>query len=156
VTDSLIKKVSALAQKPFPSLKLTRIEQDHTPRDRDDDIELGMNLLRNLPDFKMAYPKFKVQPLKAGQKPPRVLVIGDSFYYGMYNWGMMNNVFEGGEFWYYNHERLVPGKETTYIKDIKNYSEEVGQFDVVVLLLTEANLPRFGFGMQQAYLRKKP
>jgi hypothetical protein len=154
VADSLIKQVSALSQKSFPSLKLTRIEQDRTPRDRDDDIELGMNLLRNLPDFKMAYPQFKVQPLKAGQKPPRVLVIGDSFYYGMYNWGMMNNVFKGGEFWYYNHERLVPGKETTYIKDIKNYSEEVGQFDVVVLLLTEANLPRFGFGMQQAYLRK--
>jgi hypothetical protein len=154
VADSLIKQVSALSQKSFPSLKLTRIEQDHTPRDRDDDIELGMNLLRNLPDFKMAYPQFKVQPLKAGQKPPRVLVIGDSFYYGMYNWGMMNNVFKGGEFWYYNHERLVPGKETTYIKDIKNYSEEVGQFDVVVLLITEANLPRFGFGMQQAYLRK--
>jgi hypothetical protein len=29
---------------------------------------------------------------------------------------------------------------------------EVKKFDVVVLLLTEANLPRFGFGMQQMYL----
>jgi hypothetical protein len=154
VADSLIKKISALSQKPFPTLKLLRIEQDSKPRDRDDDIELGMNLLRNLPDFKMAYPKFKVQPLQAGQKAPRVLVIGDSFYYGMYNWGMMQSVFEGGEFWYYNHERLVPGKETRYIEDMKNYADEVGQFDVVVLLLTEANLPRFGFGMQQAYLRK--
>jgi hypothetical protein len=48
----------------------------------------------------------------------------------------------------------VPGKETTYIEDMKNYAKEVGQFDVVILLLTEANLPRFGFGMQQAYLRK--
>lgn len=154
VADSLIKQVSALSQKPFPTLKLLHVEQDSKPRDRDDDIELGMNLLRNLPDLKMSYPKFKIQPLKAGQKAPRVLVIGDSFYYGMYNWGMMQNVFEGGEFWYYNHERLVPGKETRYIEDIKNYAEEVGQFDVVVLLLTEANLPRFGFGMQQAYLRK--
>jgi hypothetical protein len=154
VADSLIKQVSALSQKPFPTMKLLRIEQDSKPRDRDDDIELGMNLLRNLPDFKMAYPKFKVQPLQAGQKAPRVLVIGDSFYYGMYNWGMMQSVFEGGEFWYYNHERLEPGKETRYIEDMKNYAEEVGQFDVVVLLLTEANLSRFGFGMQQAYLKK--
>ncbi|MEN9968519.1 MAG: hypothetical protein RIR94_697 [Bacteroidota bacterium] len=156
VADSLIKQVSALSQKQLPSLKLLRIEQDSKPRDRDDDIELGMNLLRNLPDFKMAYPKFKVQPLKAGQKAPRVLVIGDSFYYGMYNWGMMQHVFAGGEFWYYNHERLVPGKATAFIEDISDYAKEVQQFDVVVVLLTEANLARFGFGMQQAYLRKKP
>jgi hypothetical protein len=102
----------------------------------------------------MAYPQFKVQPLKAGQKPPRVLVIGDSFYYGMYNWGMMQRIFRGGEFWYYNRERLVPEKETTYTSDIQNYVLEVNKFDVVVLLLTEANLPRFGFGMQQMYLGK--
>jgi hypothetical protein len=154
VADSLIKQVSALSQKPLPTLKLIRIEQDNTPRDRDDDIELGMNLLRNLPDFKMAYPKFEIKALPKGKKAPKVLVIGDSFYYGMYNWGMMQHVFEGGEFWYYNHERLVPGKETTFIEDFSDYAAEVQQFDVVILLLTEANLTRFGFGMQQAYLRK--
>ena len=153
VADSLIKQVSALALKPFPTLKIKRIEQDHTPRDRDDDIELGMNLLRNLPDFKMAYPQFEIKPLPKGKKAPKVLVIGDSFYYGMYNWGMMQHVFEGGEFWYYNHERLVPGKATTFIEDLSNYASEVQQFDVVILLLTEANLPRFGFGMQQAYFK---
>jgi hypothetical protein len=154
VADSLIKRLAYLSQKPFPNLKLSHIEEDTQPRDRDDDIENGMNLLRNLPDFKMAYPQFKVQPLKAGQKPPRVLVIGDSFYYGMYNWGMMQRIFRGGEFWYYNRERLVPEKETTYTSDIQNYVLEVNKFDVVVLLLTEANLPRFGFGMQQMYLGK--
>lgn len=152
VADSLIKRVANLSQKPFPYLKLSHIEEDTQPRDRDDDIELGMNLLRNLPDFKMAYPKFKVQPLKAGQKPPRVLVIGDSFFYGMYNWGMMQYVFEEGAFWYYNHEKLVPGKATTLIEDFEDYRANIHAFDVVVLLLTEANLPRFGFGMQQMYL----
>ena len=67
---------------------------------------------------------------------------------------MMQHVFEGGEFWYYNHERLVPGQETTFIEHFNNYANEVRKFDVVVVLLTEANLPRFGFGMQQAYLRR--
>ncbi|MEY4287154.1 MAG: hypothetical protein RL511_1240 [Bacteroidota bacterium] len=153
VADSLIKQVSALSQKPLPKLKLLGIEQDTKPRDRDDDIELGMNLLRDLPDLKMAYPKFEVKPLSAGKNAPKVLVIGDSFYYGMYNWGMMQHVFEGGEFWYYNHERLVPGKATTYLKDVKDYKASVKEFDVVILLLTEANLPRFGFGMMPTYLK---
>jgi hypothetical protein len=153
VADSLIKQVSALSQKPLPKLKLLGIEQDTKPRDRDDDIELGMNLLRDLPDLKMAYPKFEVKPLSVGKKAPKVLVIGDSFYYGMYNWGMMQHVFEGGEFWYYNHERLVPGKATTYLKDLKDYKSSVKEFDVVILLLTEANLPRFGFGMMPTYLK---
>ncbi|MEY5001074.1 MAG: hypothetical protein RLZZ211_1110 [Bacteroidota bacterium] len=153
VADSLIKQVSALSQKPLPTLKLLGIEQDAKPRDRDDDIELGMNLLRDLPDLKMAYPKFEVKPLSAGKNAPKVLVIGDSFYYGMYNWGMMQHVFEGGEFWYYNHERLVPGKATTYLKDVKDYKASVKEFDVVILLLTEANLPRFGFGMMPTYLK---
>ena len=154
VADSLIKRLAHLSQKPFPYLKLSHIEEDTQPRDRDDDIENGMNLLRNLPDFKMAYPQFKVQRLRAGQKPPRVLVIGDSFYYGMYNWGMMQRVFKGGEFWYYNQERLVPDQATSSIADMQNYVLEVNKFDVVVLLLTEANLTRFGFGMQQMYLGK--
>lgn len=153
VADSLIKQVSALSQKTLPALKLLGIEQDTKPRDRDDDIELGMNLLRDIPDLKMAYPKFEIKPLPAGRKAPKVLVIGDSFYYGMYNWGMMQHVFEGGEFWYYNHERLVPGKATTYLKDVKDYKASVKEFDVVILLLTEANLPRFGFGMMPTYLK---
>ena len=153
VADSLIKQVSALSQKTLPALKLLGIEQDTKPRDRDDDIELGMNLLRDIPDLKMAYPKFEIKPLPAGRKAPKVLVIGDSFYYGMYNWGMMQHVFEGGEFWYYNHERLVPGKATTYLKDLKDYKASVKEFDVVILLLTEANLPRFGFGMMPTYLK---
>jgi hypothetical protein len=153
VADSLIKQVSSLSRKPLPTLKLLRIEQDTYPRDRDDDIELGMNLLRDIPDLKMAYPKFEIKPLSAGKKAPKVLVIGDSFYYGMYNWGMMQHVFEGGEFWYYNHERLVPGKATSYLKDVKDYKASVKEFDVVILLLTEANLPRFGFGMMSTYLK---
>lgn len=153
VADSLIRQIAKLTAKPLPTLRLTSIEQDEQPRDRDDDIELGMNLLRNLPDFKMAYPQFKIVPVRAAKKQPKVLVIGDSFFYGMYNWGMMNHVFIDGEFWYYNHERLVPNKPTTYIEDMKNYAAELQKFDVVVLLLTEANLPRFGFEMMSRYLK---
>ena len=153
VADSLIRNLAQLTNKDFPKMVLKKIEKSNTPRDRDDDIELGMNLLRNLPDFEMAYPQFEIKPLPKGKKAPKVLVIGDSFYYGMYNWGMMQHVFEGGEFWYYNHERLVPGKASSYLKDVKNYKALVKEFDVVVLLLTEANLPRFGFGMMPTYLK---
>jgi len=153
VADSLIRNLAQLTNKDFPKMVLKKIEKSNTPRDRDDDIELGMNLLRNLPDFEMAYPQFEIKPLPKGKKAPKVLVIGDSFYYGMYNWGMMQHVFEGGEFWYYNHERLVPGKASSYLKDVKDYKALVKEFDVVVLLLTEANLPRFGFGMMPTYLK---
>lgn len=155
VADSLIKRVAELAQKPLPHLQLLSIEQDSNPRDRDDDIELGMNLLRDLPDFKMAYPKFRIVPLNADQKAPKVLVIGDSFYYGMYNWGMMEHVFVNGEFWYYNHERLIPKMPSSNVSELTNYAAKVQEFDVILLLITEANLPRFGFGMIESYLNKK-
>lgn len=155
VADSLIKRVAELAQKPLPHLQLLSIEQDSNPRDRDDDIELGMNLLRDLPDFKMAYPKFRIVPLNADQKAPKVLVIGDSFYYGMYNWGMMEHVFVNGEFWYYNHERLIPKMPSSNVSELTNYASKVQDFDVILLLITEANLPRFGFGMIESYLNKK-
>jgi hypothetical protein len=65
----------------------------------------------------------------------------------------MQHVFTGGEFWYYNHERLIPFQTTTYLKDVKDYKSLVQAFDVVVVLLTEANLPRFGFGMMPTYLK---
>ncbi len=152
VADSLINRAAFLTKKSIPTLKLLRIEQDLHPRDRDDDIELGMNLLRDLPDFKMAYPKFEIIPIDNEKSLPKTLVIGDSFFYGMYNWGMMEHVFKGGEFWYYNHERLIPGKETTFIDQLNDYRAEIQKFDLVILMLTEANLPRFGFGFMQSFL----
>ncbi|MDP4738628.1 MAG: hypothetical protein NWS19_00555 [Crocinitomicaceae bacterium] len=153
VADSLIRRVGHLSKHPFARLALQRIETSTQLRDRDEDIELGMNLLRNLPDFQMAYPKFEIVK-KIDKKAKRVLVIGDSFFYGMYNWGIMEQVFADGQFWYYNNEILVPKAQTRLVETLPHYRREVEKFDVVVLLLTEANLPRFGFGMQQAYLRE--
>ncbi|MEN9700027.1 MAG: hypothetical protein RLZZ301_1225 [Bacteroidota bacterium] len=150
VADSLIKRTNALAHFPYPSLSLTRIDKSKQMRERDEDIELGMNLLRNLPDWEMGYPQFKITK-RTQAKGPRVLVIGDSFFYGMYNWGMTRDVFAGGQFWYYNNEILEPGMPTKLVSDLPNYKAAVNQFDVVIVLLTDANLPRFGFGLLQNY-----
>ena len=92
----------------------------------------------------MAYPELQFESDK-GKQRPAVLVISDSFYWGLFNFGISRS-FNPGHFWFYNHE-VYPkqlGVERT-VKQLK-LLEEIARHDVVVIMATEATLPKLGWG----------
>ncbi len=144
--DSIIHYINSISQyKKSPELVIGEIERSNRMRDTDDDIEKGMNLLLNIPDLEMGYPDYSFVPQKI-KNEPRVLTIADSYFWGMFNWGLTQKAFDNGQFWYYN-EAIYPD---SYEKPIKvsevNIIEEVEKNDVVILMSTDANLYKFAFG----------
>src|SRR5690606_32551870 len=78
-------------------------------------------------------------------KGMKTLVIGDSYYWGLYGNGFASQFFDNGQFWYYHNQIYEDGKEAVWVKD-QDIMKEIEKHEVVILLSTVANLYRFAFG----------
>jgi hypothetical protein len=116
----------------------------------DYDIAEGMNLLFKLKRRDMAYPVSKVEK-DSGKTKPTVLVVGDSYYFGIFNAGI-SDAFSNKQFWFYN-TNVYPESSTKLTKvDLSLEKDAIAKADVIIILATEANLPRFGWGfIEDAY-----
>ena len=110
-----------------------------------DDILRGLNLLFNLKTFKMAYPEFKIQDDSTKSKP-RLLAIGDSYWWNICNPGISNTVFSDNKFWYYNNA-VYPDYFTkpTIVKDL-NLKDEIAKTDVIIIIATAPTIKELGWG----------
>ncbi|GAB4205354.1 MAG: hypothetical protein Fur0023_14070 [Bacteroidia bacterium] len=152
--DTIIKYLEKLRHKPFPSIVWDNVEISDTPRSRDADILKSMNLAKNLPfREKYAYPDYGYT-VDSSLQQQKVLVIGDSYWYGPVYMGVNKYVFGDGQFWYY-YNKVVPSpkpgeKVEVWQLDLKSAIE---QNDVIMLAYSDGNLPTFGSGfIEDAYL----
>jgi acetyltransferase AlgX (SGNH hydrolase-like protein) len=159
VMDTIISYVEDLRGVKLPHFNAERISVSILPRYRDNDIGEGMNLIFPHSTFPMAYPKLVLDTMNADMDV-KAMVLADSYYWEMYNEGFSKDIFNNGQFWYYNKEIFssVPGKEKRNISEI-NVKNEVEKNDVVFILQTEGTLNRFTFGfvdnMYDIYLKRK-
>jgi hypothetical protein len=143
--DSLVKYIEVLRNINAPKISVNKITVSETMKDRDDDIEQSMNLMFDIPDIKMGYPSFDILTDALSYKP-KVLVVADSFYWGMFNWGIANRIFDRSQFWFYN--KSIYSNEFKTAKNVSevNLLDEVEKNEVIDLMATDANLPDFPFG----------
>jgi len=123
-----------------PTWNEVKIEE---PSNIDSDIAMGMNLLWKPAADKMAYPELIFKDEKEAVKPSAI-VIGDSFYWDMFN--ITPRIFnENNHFWYYNKE-VFPQKDNKHkmVDDI-NLRQELNEHDIFILMCTEANYSRIGW-----------
>jgi len=73
------------------------------PRHNDDDINRTMNLIWDAPHADLAYPEFHMIS-EAKFSKPSALFIGDSFFWGWYDQGIIDSLFRNKEFWYYDQD----------------------------------------------------
>lgn len=143
--DSLLKYIPSIYNKPFKAkLDLIQINSNGLILDEDDDIEKGMNLLFDIPDLKMGYPQFMTKIDSTSSI--KALTIADSYYWGMFNFGLSKNIFNNGQFWFYNKE-IFPASynNPTYVNNI-DIKKTIESNDIIILLSTDANLYKFAFG----------
>ena len=114
------------------------------PKKNDIDLEKAFNLFFTIGKLKMAVPKFHFES-KKGKDKVSCITISDSFYWQMFNRGMSNKCFTNGKFWYYN-KRIYPDfyKNSSRVSEV-NVWKKIEETDVVLFLLTEANLYKFPF-----------
>lgn len=111
------------------------------------DYDLGdlSNVLFDMRHDPMPYPILRVEENSAKPKP-NVLVIGDSYYWNIYYTEISGKIFNGANFWYYNHlvyTDSIPGKQNL---DVANCMATVEKQQVILVLQTVSNLNKVGFG----------
>ena len=149
--DSLISYMESTMDIAMPHVVVKDITTSYSMQGTDDDIEKGMNILFDIPDNKMAYPKIEFSS-DSNTVVPKVLTIADSYYWGMFNYKISDKVFNKGKFWYYN-KKIYPDsfKKELYVDDI-DIKEEIEKNDMILILSTDANLYKFAFGfIDQTY-----
>ncbi len=147
--DSILKTIEDMRRIDLPGLFWDRVELKKAQKD-DYDLGYGLNLLFKLKRDKMAYPVLKFESAE-GKTKPSVLVISDSFFWGMFKFGITKS-FSTNDFWFYNKEiyHSVIGPPVSV--DQVSLWEQIQSHDVILLMATESNLPKFGWGfIEEAY-----
>lgn len=141
--DSIIRYIEKMRNIDMNNLYWKKVDIEN-PKDEDYDIANGMNLIFKLKSFKMGYPQIKFENAKSKVKP-NLLVVSDSYYWGMFNFGI-SNVFNKSHFWYYNKE-VYPEtfSKPLFTSDI-DLKKEINDHDVIIIMSTQATMTDLGWG----------
>lgn len=150
--DSLLKYIENLFGKDLPGYSRTGIEISDTARDSEADFEEPMNLLFKISDLRYYYPKFEMTTPSEGNFRPRVIIIGDSFFWQIKNLRLMMHVFsEDSRYWYYFSKSFplsdLAGSE---MKDV-DVMKEIESADLVILFSNISTMDDFPFGVADYY-----
>jgi hypothetical protein len=148
--DSMVRYIEKLSNIEMPHIYCNNIEIGQPQKD-DNDILKAMNLLFTPRSIDMAYPEILFES-DSGKTKPSLLVVADSFFWGVYNLGWGYYLFTDCHFWYYN-ENIYPEYSDFQLttKDIA-LKEEIKKYDNIIILCTEGNLWDFGWGfIENAY-----
>lgn len=141
--DSIIHYIEKKRKIDMPDLYWDKVDLED-PKEIDYDIADGLNLKWKLKSFKMAYPQLKFES-GSNKIKPSVLVVSDSFYWEMFNFGITNS-FSENQFWYYN-EQIYPQSYTSPITPNQvNLKDELAKFDVIIIMATDLTISKLGWG----------
>lgn len=158
VADSLIKYIEGIRGVNIPEYYFESIELSNIPRYRDNDIGEGMNLIFLHSPNELAYPALKIIKNDTDANI-KAMVVADSYYWELYNEGLSRDIFNYGQFWYYNKKiySQEPGWSPTPVEEV-DIRYEVEKNDIVFILQTEATLYRYAFGFieKQVELYSQP
>ena len=131
---------------------LTRngITKSTKPRNDDNDIEKGLNLLFDLKSDSLSYCNYEF--IESDKFKPKSLVISDSYYWQIFSPGYAKKIFSENNFWFYYYENYsLEGSESLYI-DKTGFAEQLTKFDIILTVFTERNLHKMGNGFyNEAY-----
>lgn len=134
--DSLFRYIEAKQGRPLNRLVIGAPYPDE-PRKPDYDLEELLNLVRPLKKRPLYYADVQVEKVPQAVKP-KLIVIGDSFYWNICTQVPMDSLFSTSAYWYYN--------STVYFDSLHHHTDEVDlveellSADAVMLLYSSTQL----------------
>jgi len=144
VSDSMLNQIEGLLGKQMGHFKWQNIELSDKPRNADNDLEKLLNIFTKISEIQLAYPELERDTIHRSFKPSAI-VIADSFFWQLFD-GPFKWSFNEIKYWYYFNSIYPDSFEkgiTTHEIDIM---EHIKSTDLVILLVSTANLKEFGFG----------
>jgi hypothetical protein len=149
--DSTIRYMEKKMSRKLPQLVIDSMELTNTPRHYDNDIARTMNLIWDIKDPVLAYPRYHVN-FDATTQKPSALFIGDSFYWGWDAQGLTDSIFRNKQFWYYDKE-VYPESWTKTLNTWQvDLVKEVEKQDVIIIMHVGGGAGDMGSGfIDRAY-----
>ncbi|MCX6225106.1 MAG: hypothetical protein NTV01_10235, partial [Bacteroidia bacterium] len=143
--DTLSGFISTLVKRPLPEFHLGPAVHTDTLIYPDADLESLLNLFLPLPRLPLCYPEIIPQP-SDGFNLPSSIVIGDSFFWEMYNLPLTGRIFKDLGYWYYN-STIYPESYTDSLKTKQlKFPDAFEKTDLVILMANPSNIQNIGWG----------
>ena len=154
--DSLLKYIQLYLPKPMPFYIRQGVEESKQARMADADFEEPLNLFFSLNQSRYVYPKMEMVKSSLQNKRPKVIIVGDSYFWQIKMLNQLKYIFsDESQFWYYFATSFpigdLPGID---IKKIA-VTKELESADFVVLLGSVGTLGTFPYGVTDYYSEHK-
>ncbi len=150
--DTLLNYCRSFLTEPMPSYIRKGVEWSDTARGADADFEEPMNLLFSLQQPKYLYPKIEMTDSTLNRHRPKVIIIGDSFFWQIKNLNHLMHIFsEDSRYWYYFKTSFPLSQEPPdEMKDV-DVLKELETADFVFLVGSMGTMGEFPFGVADYY-----
>lgn len=144
----LLQDMESYLQIKMPKLQIEKLNISKF-NNGDGDFETTLNLLNKIDNSDFAYPSYSVDSSNNHTNKPKVLTIGDSYYWGMKGTWMLPQVYtiDSKYLYYYNTVYFNGDQPAKNIKEL-DIVEEFKMADAIVLINSPHNLDGFPFGLQ--------
>lgn len=144
--DSLIRFIEDVRDIDLPDYHVSRYDREARSRKPDYDIGSTLNLLFRLPETDtLAYPVFEFDNNNV-QNKPKLLVVGDSFFWNIYNTWIPFTLFSDAHFWYFNSFVFPETYKDTLSSKSLDLREQLETNDVILVMITERFLYKLVWG----------
>ena len=147
VADSLIRYMEDLGDVNMTDFSIGK--KYVKTKEPDDDLERLLNLMRPLKKAPNYYAKTKLIEDPTAVKP-RLITIGDSFYWNILNHTPFKRIFDGVTYWYYFSSTYFDGPDG-HVSDI-DLLEKVMAADFVMLAYSTPQQYELGNGFPERFL----
>lgn len=143
--DSLISYIEEKRNVDMPSVIIKGYTWTDSLQSPDDDLGKSLNLIFPPKPLLMAYPDYNFESPNQKAKV-RMMVIGDSFFWNLFDIRLAPRSFESIDFWYYNSQVYHTDGRPEELADNADNCLESETNQVVMIMATESNLSGLGWG----------
>jgi hypothetical protein len=153
--DTIIGRVEHLLHTPLPRLRAigAPVVTD-TARGMDADLSRPLNLFQSLSTYPSVYPRLGPAPARTGEQRPNLLLVGDSFSWGLmfFNPFIQHSFAPESRLWYYNSTVYLPDSfehKDPVASEVQKLDlrQQVESRQIVLVLVSEGNLYSREFGL---------
>jgi len=146
--DSIFRYLENLLDNPL-NRRVIGTPYIDKPRKPDYDLEELFNLFRPLKKLPQHYVDMEIKPVEGAVKP-KIIVIGDSFYWNLCDQIPMDSLFRSCPYWYYNSTVYFDSNHKS-VQDI-DLVKELLDADAVMLMYSSTQLYKMSDGFSQRAL----
>lgn len=135
--DSLARFIEGVRNIDMPDMIWRNHHVTNELKDEDFDIEATMNLLFPLPYEALCYPEINYE--STNKIRPKLLTVGDSYYWAFISNHVVDSMYSGHQYWYYNAGIWPDIWTFKSIPEVLDIKTEIEKQEVILVMITELN-----------------